>query len=369
MLPALRRLLYTSLACLGGLVMAPPGGFQVANAQNVRYAAASDAEFAVRFFRAVDLTFETGQSTVHPSMLPALDAVADVLDRFPGIRLEVAGHTDALGAAGMNARLSEERARAVTAQLVARYGIAPERLVAVGYGEDMPIASNATQTGRALNRRVEFRVLRSDAPPDAPERQPANADSLREEIRRQVEEAVASAVTESDTAAVSEQERELQERLEGLERRLAEATDTEPVPSTAPVLVRPADRRTGLLPFAGLYLRGDLPIVLGIRGDFATTLFGTPRFQPELAFGFRPDDRATLFGANLVWPIALGFRPDITPFVGAGIGVHDLDGFESVLNLVIGTEQRTRVGILFAEFMTQDFFDFNRIVVGFRQEL
>lgn len=344
-----------------------PAGLQTAHAQSVRYAT-SDADFAARLFRAVDLTFETGRTTVHPSMLPALDAVADVLERFPRMRLEIAGHTDALGAASTNMRLSEERARAVKSQLVARYGIAPDRLVAVGYGEDMPIASNATQTGRALNRRVEFRVLREDAPRDAPEQQRINADSLREEIRRQVEEAVASTMPVPDTAGVSEAERELQDRLEELERRLAEEVDGEPVTSEAPVLTPAADRRTGLLPFAGLYLRGDLPIVLGLRGDFATTLFGRPRFQPELAFGFRPDDRATLFGANLVWPIALAVRPDITPFAGAGISFHDLDGFESVLNVVIGTEYRMRFGILFGEFMTQDFFDFNRVVVGFRQE-
>lgn len=365
---ALRRLVGTNIwcLCLCCLVTAPSAGLHVANAQSASYAA-SDAEFASRFFRAVDLKFETGQSTVHPAMLPILDAVADVLDRFPGMRLEIGGHTDAPGAASSNLRLSEERARSVKAQLVARYGIAPERLVAVGYGEEMPIASNATQTGRALNRRVEFRVRGEDTPPDAPAREPADADSLREQIRRQVEEAVASVITETDTVDISEEERDLQERLEVLERRLAERAAAEPVSSAAPALTSPTERRAGLLPFAGLYLRSDLPIVLGLRGDFPTTLLGTPRFQPELAFGFRPDDRATIFGANLVWPISLW--PDITPLAGAGISFHDLDGFESVLNVVIGAEQRTRFGILFAEFVTEDFFDYNRIVVGFRQEL
>lgn len=340
---------------------------QPARAQTVPYTSA-DAQLAERLFRAVDLKFETGQATIHPSMLPVLDAVTDILERFPQLRLEVAGHTDARGSDGTNLRLSDERALAAKAYLVARYGVSPDRLVPVGYGEAMPIASNATQTGRALNRRVEFRVIQEDAPSAAAEERPVDVDSLREAIREQVAEAAASAMGEPDTTAVSEAERELQARLAELERRLAEATDDDDAAVETPVFASPAARRTALLPFTGLYLRSDLPIVLGIRADFPTTLLGAPRFQPELAFGFRPDDRATLFGANLVWPITLGFRPDVTPFIGAGIGFHDLDGFESVLNVLIGTEYRTTFGILFAEYMMQDFFDFNRVAVGFRQE-
>lgn len=340
---------------------------------------------ASRLLRAVDLKFESGQRTIHPSSLPALHAVAEVLERFPRLRLEIAGHTDAYGSAAANRRVSEERAEAVRTYLVARYGIDPDRLVTVGYGETMPIASNATASGRALNRRVEFRVLREDARAAAA-RGALDPDSIRAAIDREVADAVAEALGRADTAQLAEAERELQARLDSLERRLAEERglaagaerDTSGIltgdPSSGeriaggPLLTDPADRRTGLLPFAGLYLREDLPIVLGVRGDFATTLIGTPRFQPELAFAFRPDDRATLFGANVVYPIRLDFRPAIVPMLGGGIGFHDLDGFESVLNLLIGAEYQTTFGIFFAELITQDFFDYTRVAVGFRQE-
>ncbi|RMF59783.1 MAG: OmpA family protein, partial [Bacteroidetes bacterium] len=70
-----------------------------------------------------------------------------------------AGHTDSTGPDDYNLRLSQARAEAVRAYLIERFGIAPERLVARGYGESQPIADNVTATGRTLNRRVEFRVI------------------------------------------------------------------------------------------------------------------------------------------------------------------------------------------------------------------
>jgi outer membrane protein OmpA-like peptidoglycan-associated protein len=69
--------------------------------------------------------------------------------------LAIAGHTDAIGSDERNLQLSEERARAVRDYLIER-GIAPNRLIARGYGEAYPVASNATETGRELNRRSEF---------------------------------------------------------------------------------------------------------------------------------------------------------------------------------------------------------------------
>ena len=370
----------TSYAQVGPLTGRQDGATSIAQAE----------ETASRLLRAVDLKFESGQRTIHPSALPALHAVAEVLDRFPRLRLEIAGHTDASGSAAANRRVSEERAEAVRTYLVARYGIDPDRLVTVGYGETMPIASNATASGRALNRRVEFRVLRENARAAAGQGT-VDPDSIRAAIDREVADAVAAALGQADTARLAETEQELQARLDSLERRLAGETglaagterDTsgiltgdrtsgdptfgDPMPG-GPLLTDPSDRRTGLLPFAGLYLREDLPIVLGVRGDFATTLIGTPRFQPELAFAFRPGDGATLFGANIIYPIRLGFRRDIVPMFGGGIGFHDLDGFESVLNLLIGAEHQTGFGILFAELIAEDFFDYTRVAVGFRQE-
>jgi len=75
--------------------------------------------------------------------------------------LAIAGHTDAIGSDERNLKLSEERARAVRNYLIER-GIAPDRLIARGYGEAYPVASNATEAGRELNRRSEF--IRVDGP-------------------------------------------------------------------------------------------------------------------------------------------------------------------------------------------------------------
>jgi OOP family OmpA-OmpF porin len=76
----------------------------------------------------------------------------------PEVRVEVAGHTDSTGSAATNVRLSEARAAAVRAYL-ARRGVAPDRMVARGYGSSRPVAPNATAAGRARNRRVELHRL------------------------------------------------------------------------------------------------------------------------------------------------------------------------------------------------------------------
>jgi hypothetical protein len=108
--------------------------------------------------------FATAKAELLPDAGPALDAVACALQADPALRLWVGVHTDSQGAGAYNLRLSEDRANAVAAALVAR-GIDAGRLAAAGYGETRPIAPNTTAEGRAANRRVE----RSTAPlPAAP---------------------------------------------------------------------------------------------------------------------------------------------------------------------------------------------------------
>jgi len=84
--------------------------------------------------------------------------VAESLIDWPEIRVEVGGHTDSQGDAGYNQKLSEGRARAVRDYLIRR-GVAADRLVARGYGENRPIADNATEMGREMNRRVELTAI------------------------------------------------------------------------------------------------------------------------------------------------------------------------------------------------------------------
>lgn len=89
-----------------------------------------------------------------------LDPVADALTARPDLRVEIGGHTDALGSEAYNLTLSEQRAEATVAYLVSR-GIDPGRLTAQGYGEAAPVDTNDTEEGRAMNRRVELKVIGS----------------------------------------------------------------------------------------------------------------------------------------------------------------------------------------------------------------
>ncbi len=103
--------------------------------------------------------FESGKSTLKPESYSALQDAAKILTDNPDIKVEIQGHTDSVGSDSYNQTLSEKRAYAIMNYLVTSLGITPERLSAKGYGELKPIASNDTEEGRALNRRVDFIIL------------------------------------------------------------------------------------------------------------------------------------------------------------------------------------------------------------------
>jgi OOP family OmpA-OmpF porin len=88
-----------------------------------------------------------------------LAAVGRALAALPGARFEIGGHTDALGSDALNQVLSEQRANAIRAQLLAGYGLKAESVLAKGYGEAQPVAANDTEAGRAKNRRVVIKRL------------------------------------------------------------------------------------------------------------------------------------------------------------------------------------------------------------------
>ncbi len=107
--------------------------------------------------------FQTGKDKILSKSYPVLQAVVNALVMHPDIkRISVEGHTDDKGKPEKNQDLSERRAKAAMKWLVDR-GIAPERLESHGFGQDKPIADNATEEGRSANRRVEFRIIEEPA--------------------------------------------------------------------------------------------------------------------------------------------------------------------------------------------------------------
>lgn len=102
-----------------------------------------------------ELLFDSGGSTLKPGAHRALDNLAQFLRKYPDRDIAIEGFTDSTGSKEANQQLSEKRAWAVKAALVVR-GIASNRIDARGYGPSFPVASNDTETGRQLNRRVEI---------------------------------------------------------------------------------------------------------------------------------------------------------------------------------------------------------------------
>lgn len=104
---------------------------------------------------AVYINFDTGRADIKPEHNPVISEIHKLLADNPGLKLTIEGHTDNVGSAADNKVLSEKRAQAVMSALVQR-GISSERLTAVGYGYEKPVADNSTEEGRAKNRRVEL---------------------------------------------------------------------------------------------------------------------------------------------------------------------------------------------------------------------
>jgi outer membrane protein OmpA-like peptidoglycan-associated protein len=104
------------------------------------------------------VNFKTGNAVLIETSFPILDRVFETLVEWPEINLEIQGYTDSSGSYEKNKALSQKRAETVTLYLINK-GIASSRLVPIGFGEDSPIADNASADGRAQNRRVELRRI------------------------------------------------------------------------------------------------------------------------------------------------------------------------------------------------------------------
>ena len=101
--------------------------------------------------------FKFNKATILPVSYPLLDEVVQVLKDNPTIRIRVEGHTDSRGSDSYNKKLSDRRAASVR-QYFEGKGIASDRMISVGYGEERPIEDESTEAGRAANRRVEIHI-------------------------------------------------------------------------------------------------------------------------------------------------------------------------------------------------------------------
>lgn len=104
-----------------------------------------------------EVLFDFNSSALRSASRSSLREMADVFDKYPDTTIRVEGHTDSIGSASYNERLSERRAASV-ARYLEGMGVRSSRIDAIGYGESQPRASNSTARGRQLNRRVEIHI-------------------------------------------------------------------------------------------------------------------------------------------------------------------------------------------------------------------
>lgn len=111
-----------------------------------------------RTFTLNDVLFDTGKSTLRPESNSELNELAEYMLSKKKLVIEIAGHTDNVGAPETNLKLSENRAITVKTYLEKK-GVAPERIIAKGYGDTEPVEDNNTAAGRQKNRRTEVRIV------------------------------------------------------------------------------------------------------------------------------------------------------------------------------------------------------------------
>ncbi|MEY8880392.1 OmpA family protein [Donghicola sp. XS_ASV15] len=132
-------------------------GYSADGLQRLKSRTATACQQAVNI-EAAKILFDTDRAVIKPQSDPTLDEIATILGSCKGVAFEIAGHTDSNASGAYNLDLSQRRAEAVLGALRAR-GVDTDGFAARAYGESDPSTSNATEAGRAENRRVEFRML------------------------------------------------------------------------------------------------------------------------------------------------------------------------------------------------------------------
>ena len=151
-------------AAIGGVVGGGVGAYMDAQEKKLREKLQStgvgvkkNADGSIELIMPGNITFPTGQSAIKPDFFDTLNSVALVLKEYNKTSITVSGHTDNVGKDDLNQKLSQDRANSV-AQYLSSQGVDGGRISAVGKGESEPIADNATENGRAQNRRVEITI-------------------------------------------------------------------------------------------------------------------------------------------------------------------------------------------------------------------
>jgi outer membrane protein OmpA-like peptidoglycan-associated protein len=151
-------------AGIGGLSGAAVGNYMDRQERELRAKMAGTgvsvervSESQINLVMPSDITFDVNRAEVKPEFRGVISNLAQALASQPSTSVDIIGHADATGSDALNQSLSERRAQSV-AYLLEQQGVQAPRLVAFGRGELEPVASNATETGRQQNRRVELKV-------------------------------------------------------------------------------------------------------------------------------------------------------------------------------------------------------------------
>ncbi|MEM0993113.1 MAG: OmpA family protein [Bacteroidota bacterium] len=118
-------------------------------------------EDSLRTIRLQYVNFKTGSADLTDNSRYELDNVASFLNRYKDVSIELSGHTDNTGRAGLNDTLSQNRANAVYKYLIDNGKVNANQMIAVGYGQEKPLDTNDTDEGRANNRRTELKILKA----------------------------------------------------------------------------------------------------------------------------------------------------------------------------------------------------------------
>ncbi len=156
-------------AVVGGIAGGMIGSYMDRQEQELRQALANVEAASIQreqnilavTFRS-DVLFDVNSAVLKPGAYDEIDRVAYVLKKYPQTMIRIEGHTDSTGSEQYNQMLSERRAMAVRDALVQR-GVDPRRIQVIGFGESKPIATNQTEAGRQLNRRVTIVIIPQQA--------------------------------------------------------------------------------------------------------------------------------------------------------------------------------------------------------------